>query len=135
MPFKGATIGKTIGDYFFQLKAKWQHMSKNESNLLGLLVVITIVSQSIHKCWNNKGNKLGEKGLTREIVACEEELMQLFFDPIKLGEFSTQFFFHEIDKLGKEKDCCKLVPRLQLQKLMSFFLYQFLCPNLCITFL
>jgi hypothetical protein len=51
--------------------------------------------------------------------------MQLFFDPIKLGEFSTQFFFHTIDKLGKEKDCCKLVLRLQLPKLMSFFLYQF----------
>jgi hypothetical protein len=52
--------------------------------------------------------------------------MQLFFDPVKLGKFSTQFLFHEIDKLGKEKDCCKLVPRLQLPKLMSFFLYQFL---------
>lgn len=52
--------------------------------------------------------------------------MQLLFDPIKLGEFSTQVFFHKIDKLGKEKDCCKFVPRLQLPKLMSFFLYQFL---------
>ncbi len=52
--------------------------------------------------------------------------MQLFFYPIKLGEFSTQIFFHEIEELGKEKDCCKLVPRLQLPKLMSFFLYQFL---------
>jgi hypothetical protein len=61
------------------------------------------------------------------IVMCSQlKLMQLFFDPIKLGESSTQFFFHDIDKLRKEKDCCKLVPRLQLSKLMSFFLYQFL---------
>ncbi len=57
------------------------------------------------------------------IVMCSQlKLMQLFFDPIKLGESSTQFFFHEIDKLRKEKDCCKLVPRLQLPKLISFSL-------------
>lgn len=43
--------------------------------------------------------------------------------------FQHNFSFTKLTNWGKKKivgDCCKLVPRLQLPKLMSFFLYQFL---------